>query len=238
MQMLHVVHLRDIRLPEFDKNRKVDEIKALTFDQPCRYDVILGSDFLTKTGINLLYEEGTMEWFENVIPMRNPYDINLQEYLAVADAIEIQKEESLFGKDWLGCYLTAPILDAKYEKASIPEVVSRLTYLTKEQRIALERVLTKHSKLFDGTLGVYPHKKVHLELEEGAKPVHARAYSIPKIHLETFKRELDHLVELGVLSCQGSSEWASPTFIIPKKYGRVRWISNLHALNKVIKRRQ
>ena len=238
MQMLHVVHLRDIRLPEFDKNRKVDEIKALTFDQPCRYDVILGSDFLTKTGINLLYEEGTMEWFENVIPMRNPYDINLQEYLAVADAIEIQKEESLFGKDWLGCYLTAPILDAKYEKASIPEVVSRLTYLTKEQRIALERVLTKHSKLFDGTLGVYPHKKVHLELEEGAKPVHARAYSIPKIHLETFKRELDHLVELGVLSCQGSSEWASPTFIIPKKDGRVRWISNLHALNKVIKRRQ
>ncbi|KAL7548019.1 hypothetical protein ACHAWF_011298 [Thalassiosira exigua] len=75
--------------------------------------------------------------------------------------------------------------------------------------------------MFDGTLRVYPHKKFHID--------YSRPYDVPRIHLQTFKKELDHLVELGVIVPQNKSEWASGTFIIPKKDGR---------LNKVIKRRQ
>ncbi len=46
--------------------------------------------------------------------------------------------------------------------------------------------------------------------------------------------EFDHLVRIGVLAPQQEIEWASPSFIIPKKDGGVSWISNLHQLNKVI----
>jgi hypothetical protein len=45
-----MVVLHNLRLPELDKNRNVDQQQALTFDaDSCRYDVILGADFLSKT---------------------------------------------------------------------------------------------------------------------------------------------------------------------------------------------
>ena len=40
-------------------------------------------------------------------------------------------------------------------------------------------------------------EKDHIEVDPDAELVHARPYAVPKIHLLTFKKELDHLVELG-----------------------------------------
>ncbi len=61
---------------------------------------------------------------------------------------------------------------------------------------------------------------------------------MPVIHLSAFKKELLHLVKIGILSPQGASEWAPPTLIIPPKDGRVCWVSDLQELNKVVKRKQ
>ena len=92
--------------------------------------------------------------------------------------------------------------------------------------------------MFDGTLGVYHHKKNYIEINPNAKPVYSRPYKVPHIHLVTLKKELDHLVKIGVLTCQKTSKWGSPMFNIPKKDGQVHWISDLHQLNKVIKCKQ
>ena len=67
-----LVILRDIRLPEFDKSQRVNQQKAMVFDCHTRYDVILGTDFLSKTGIDIKYSTGTMKWFKNELPMRDP----------------------------------------------------------------------------------------------------------------------------------------------------------------------
>ncbi len=49
-----MVVLRNLRPPELDKNHNVDQQKVLVFDaDSCRYDVSLGADFLSKTGIDV-----------------------------------------------------------------------------------------------------------------------------------------------------------------------------------------
>ena len=111
-----------------------------------------------------------------------------------------------------------------------------LECLSTQQRADLKQVLSEFTKLFDGTLGVYPHRKFYIELEPRAKPRHARPYPVPVIHLETFKKDLIHLCEIGVLQPQGASKWSSPTFITPKKDGRTHWVSDLRELDKVVRR--
>jgi hypothetical protein len=64
-----------------------------------------------------------------------------------------------------------------------------------------------------------------------------RAYIVPHLHKATFKKELDRLVKIGVLEKQGRAEWVAGTFIIPKKDGKVRWVSDFRALNKALKRK-
>eukprot|EP00957_Ditylum_brightwellii_P137165 10457921-Ditylum_brightwellii.AAC.1 len=44
-----------------------------------------------------------------------------------------------------------------------------------------------------------------------------------------------HLVEIGVLRPCEPTEWDAGNFIIPKKDGRVRWISDFQELNCILK---
>ncbi len=73
LQTQEVVMMRDLQLPEFDKNRCINQQKVLVFDNSnVKYDIILGTNFLFKTGIKLNYSEGNMEWYDCSIPLHPP----------------------------------------------------------------------------------------------------------------------------------------------------------------------
>jgi hypothetical protein len=112
LKMQEVVTMQDIRLPEFDKNRRINKQKLLVFDNDnVKYDIILGTNFLSKTGIKLNYSEENMEWFDCSIPLRPPGGLNSKEFDAMEDMFHIQVEDKIFGEDWLECFATE-ILDA------------------------------------------------------------------------------------------------------------------------------
>jgi hypothetical protein len=104
-----MVILCAIQLPELDKNRVIDQHKAFVFDGGIRYDLILDADFLAKSGIDIKYSSGTVEWFDSELPMQDPNCLDNHEYLAMAEALEVHREEeALFGRDWYDpdCFAT------------------------------------------------------------------------------------------------------------------------------------
>ena len=105
------------------------------------------------------YRTGNMDWYGNTIKMREPWDLNNQEFLHMADSFFLQQEDDLFGEDWLDSYAAERILDAKYEKLDIDNLMEKQAHLDKEQKEQLKSLFLKYSKVFDGTLGLYPHKK-------------------------------------------------------------------------------
>jgi hypothetical protein len=92
-----VVIICNLRLPEFDKNRNVNQQKALVFQsETCKYNVILVADFLMKTGTDIKYSTGTMEWFNNELPLRNPHLLQDYDFEAMAEIVVVQQEKALF----------------------------------------------------------------------------------------------------------------------------------------------
>ena len=98
-------------------------------------------------------------------------------------------------------------------------------------------MLIKYKLLFNGRLGCYPHKKFHIDIEPGAKPVFQNAYKVPYRHEGAYKRELIAMLKDGTIKKCDQSKWASPTFTIPKENQTVRWINDFWELNKVIVQR-
>ncbi len=77
-----------------------------------------------------------MEWFDCSIPLCPPGGLHLKEFNAMEDMFHILVDVKLFGEDWLECFATE-ILDAKYKRTDVAEVVKGLTHLNTHQKADL-----------------------------------------------------------------------------------------------------
>ncbi len=60
---------------------------------------------------------------------------------------------------------------------------------------------------------------------------------MPKVHKETIIKEVERLCQRGVLERQPASEWALPSFIVPKKDKTVRFLSDFWEVKKRLVRK-
>jgi hypothetical protein len=63
-------------------------------------------------------------------------------------------------------------------------------------------------------------------MDPNCKPIHACAYTVPRSVEQHLRKEIVRLVDIGVLEEDYSSEWASPSFAIPKKNGTIRVVTD------------
>ncbi len=228
------VTLEDIKLPEFDANLLIDKQELLIFDAECKYDLILGNDFLIKMGLVIDLENLELSWQGRTIPMNSKF--SKERLSACIEACRFQEEVD----DGVYDSFASAIDDSTYDKMNIDQVIEECCpHLTSEQQTDMRRLLAEYHTLFDGTLlRTYKGAKMDIELQPDAVPVFRRPYPVPHIHLETFRKELYRLVEIGVLErAVGPQPWALPSFIIAKKDNKVRFLADLRELNKQIKHR-
>ncbi len=212
----------------FNSKRYLAEPDTVEYDKNNRpqYDLILGVKTMKRYGIILDFEDKMITVDEVKLPMQN---INYLHGSSTLRALKLNHSLAMKPQSTQEATKRATqIIDAKYQKADLQAIVRDICkHLSADQQKKLLQLLKKYKLLFDGTLCDWKTKLVSFQLKEGVSPYHGQVFPMPKVHKETIIKEMERLCKLGVLERQSASEWALPSFIIPKKDKTVCFLSDL-----------
>ena len=211
-------------------------------DQNIGYDLIIGRDLLLELGMILDFKNKLLNWDGIVIDMpsadqeapRFKLLTSLENYHRKLELANLEDEPQAVQAV---TRRALKVMDVEYKAAVLEEVVATHNHLSNNEKCKLTVMLNNYKTLFDGSLGDFKIKPVSIELKPDAKPVQSRPFTVAQIYREKFKTELDRLVSIGVLTPNAYSEWSSPSFLIPKRDGQIRFLSDFRKVNTMIKRK-
>ena len=225
----------NILLPEYSQSKIMScaaDVKRVKNKKAVKYDAIIGIKTLHAWKVNMDFENKELRIDGLTRPMRSKdafLEQNLMNIYNEATEPHSTREETA---------RVQKILDAKYEAADLEKIVEEnCSHLTRMQRLQLLNLLRKHESMFSGELGEWKNETVHFELKPNAKPYRGRPFPIPQIHRATIMKEIERLIQIGVLEQVEQADWLSPSFIIPKSDRTVRFLSDFRELNKALVRR-
>ena len=80
--------------------------------------------------------------------------------------------------------------------------------------------------MYKGAIGTLNIPPVHFKLRPGARLFHARPFSIPNTFEKLTNNKCCCFESAGIWEHTRDSEWAAPTFIVPKKTMDVRIVTD------------
>ena len=116
-------------------------------------------------------------------------------------------EKPLFGREWI------------HELQLDTVTVNKLKFQPLQQ---VEHLKEKYKDIFSPELGKLKDIKAKLHLKDNATPKFVKARPVPYALKPKIDKELDHLVERGILEKVSYSDWATPIVPVPKPNGNVR----------------
>jgi len=142
----HEVLLQNIQLPEFGKSLQVLNLRAYVFDAPCRFDLIMGRDFMVPNGFDIKFSSQTMEWIDRRVLMK-------QNDATTPVTMSTDRPE-LADLDFYYARPTDGLLPSKYEGIeSLDSIVRAQTHLSENEQNKHLKVLQGFGPLFEGKLG-------------------------------------------------------------------------------------
>lgn len=124
-----------------------------------------------------------------------------------------------------------PLLDLLADTREVDSELLINSNLTPTQVPGLKRVLAVHGSRFTGKPG-RTHLAVH-QVDTGAHPpIKQSAYRVSLEVLADMKREVEEMLQLGVIQ-KSHSAWASPVVLVPKKDQTTRFCVDYRKLNAI-----
>ena len=201
------------------------------------YDMIIGRDLMVQLGLTADFKCQVLQWDCDTVHMKEPSGLLVKSDLTKRDMREVVMHTTEPASTREATEGMVKILDSTYVKADIKHVAHNSTELNAEEGTQLLSLLKDSEEFFDCTLGDWATEPVDLELKPGSKPFNSRYYPVPIISMETFCKELRRLVEIGAITPVQQSQYGTPVFIIPKKEGTVRVITDYHRINQKLVRK-
>ena len=184
-----------------------------------KYKIIFGLDFLIENKFDLLLSAGVIDW-QGIKTAINGNEFTSQ------DKNECQNN----GKN---------LNDNAYRKYTGPSVANHKNaeHFSINENKALSHLMSQFEGLLKGTVGGYKEREVSCEINTNKTLYHAKPYRIPVAYIPLMKAAITEIMKKKALAeYNGDSEWAAPTFGVPKKNDGVRIVADFRKLNKAIKR--
>ena len=87
--------------------------------------------------------------------------------------------------------------------------------------------------MFNVIIDTWHGNPYDLKFKPDAEPYHGKPSPVPRIHELTSKQDFERLKALKFIKKVNRSQWGTSTFLIPKKYSTVRFISDFIELKNV-----
>lgn len=148
-------------------------------------------------------------WTDSPVALRGRMTLHVQ-YKDIVRGLDVfvakGKGPNLLGRDW-------------FEPLKFTLNVNFVSNLDDNY---VSQIIDKHVEVFKEGLGTYRGQPVAIHLKQGATPKFIKARPVPYAIKNRVEKEIDRLVQEGVLRPVSFSEWATPVVPIVKKTGDIR----------------
>ena len=190
------------------------------------YCMIIGRNMIVQLGLSSEFKCRVLQWDGVTVTIKETRGLMGQTYLTCCNMCEVvmQTTEPVYTRE--ATKRLVKILNSTYEKAYLEQVASSANQMKNEERTQILRLLKQFEDLFDGNLGDWYTEPFDLELKPYSEPFNCKYYMVTIINKVTFHKELQRLEKIGVLTLVQQYQYGTPIFVIPKKEGTVRFITD------------
>jgi hypothetical protein len=140
-----MVNISNVMLPEFSRSRRIDSFQARIIETPCKYDIILGRQELTKFAIDLSFSDQTIKFADVYRPMVNTQSLNTvtPDALATELLLDLMLEDTE-DNDNDDAFTASEIKPSDYHEVQVKAVAESCEHLSPEKQEDLFRILSKY----------------------------------------------------------------------------------------------